>query len=102
MQSIGKGCGLHIDRFSAHFDVYEFILDDFLDFVHFGVDSDGLTLLPEGLRTLREYPADPGLCANVLWRSYAASVRSQNPGIRWYSGISTVLKRKPSARANAQ
>ena len=47
-QSIGNGCGLQIDGFSAHFEPYGFIFNDFHDFGHFGIDSGGLMLLPEG------------------------------------------------------
>ena len=51
LQSIGNGCGLQMDGFSAHFDSYGYVFDDFHDFGHFGVDSGGLTLLPKGPRT---------------------------------------------------
>ena len=60
LQSIGNGGGLQMDGFSAHFDPYEFILDDFHDFEHFEAVSGGLTLIPEGPRTLRECPEGPG------------------------------------------
>ena len=59
-QSIGNGCGLQTDGFSAYFEPSEFILEDFHDFGHFGIDSDGLTLFPEGPRTLRDRPEGPG------------------------------------------
>ena len=54
LQSIGKGCGLQMDGFSAHFEPYRPIFNDFEDFDHVGVDSGGLMLFPEGPRTLRE------------------------------------------------
>ena len=60
LQSIGNGCGLQMDGFSAHFEPYESILDDFHDFDDFAVVSGGLTLFPEGPRTLRECPEGPG------------------------------------------
>ena len=60
LQSIGNGCGLQMDGFSAHFEPSEFIFDDFHDFGHFGVVSGGLTLFPEGPRTLRDRPEGPG------------------------------------------
>ena len=60
LQSIGNGCGLQMDGFSAHFEPSESILDNFSDFVQFGVVSGGLTLFPEGPRTLRECPEGPG------------------------------------------
>ena len=60
LQWIGNGCGLQMDGFSAHFEPSESIFKDFHDFDHFAIDSDGLTLLPEGCRTLREYPEGPG------------------------------------------
>ena len=56
LQSIGNGCGLQIDGFSAQTEPYESIFDDFHDFDDFG----GLTLVPEGPRTLRECPEGPG------------------------------------------
>ena len=51
---MGNGCGLQMDRFSAHFDPSEFIFDDFHDFSDFGIESGGPMLFPEGPRTLRE------------------------------------------------
>ena len=60
LQSIGNGCGLQMDGFSAHFDEYGSILVDFPDFGHFGFVSGALTLFPEGPRTLRECPEGPG------------------------------------------
>ena len=39
-----------------HFEHYESILDNFVDFGHFGVVSDGLTLFSEGPRTNRDCP----------------------------------------------
>ena len=51
---MGNGCGLQLDGFSAHFDPYEFIFNHFRDSCDFGVVSVGLTLFPEGPRTLRE------------------------------------------------
>ena len=49
---MGNGCGLQMDGFSAHFEPSEFIFDDVHDFGNFGVVSGGLTLFPEGPRTL--------------------------------------------------
>ena len=63
LQSIGNGCGLQMDGFSAHFELSESISDDFHDFGHFGIESGGLTLFPEGPRTLRDRPEGPG----TLW-----------------------------------
>ena len=60
LQSIGNGCGLQMDGFSAHFEPSESISDDFHDFGHFGVDSGRLTLFPEGPWTLRDCPEGPG------------------------------------------
>ena len=60
LQSIGNGCGLQMDGFSAHFEPSESISVDFHDFGIFGVDSDGLTLFPQGPRTLRHCPEGPG------------------------------------------
>ena len=63
LESIGNGCGLQMDGFSAHFEQYESILDLFLDFGHVGVVSGDLTLFSEGPRTLRKCPKGPGtLC----------------------------------------
>ena len=55
-----NGAGLQIEQFSAHFEPYGFICNDFHDFGHIGVDSGGLTLFPEDPRTLRECPGGPG------------------------------------------
>ena len=60
LQSIGNGCGLQIDGFSAQTDPYESIFYDFHDFDHFGIVFGGLMLVPEGPRTLRECPEGPG------------------------------------------
>ena len=60
LQSMGNGCGLQMDGFSAHFEQYEFISVDFDDFGHFGIVSGALTLFPEGPRTLRDRPEGPG------------------------------------------
>ena len=49
-----------MDGFSAHFEPSESISVDFHDFGHLGVDSGGLTLFPEGPRTLRKCPKGPG------------------------------------------
>ena len=57
---MGNGCGLRMDGFSAHFEPYESIFDDFHDFGHFGVVSGCLTLFPEGPRTLGDCPEGPG------------------------------------------
>ena len=60
LRSIGNGCGLQMDGFSAHFEPYGSISVDFHDFGHFAVVSGGLTLFPEGPRTLRDCPEGPG------------------------------------------
>ena len=60
LQSIGSGCGLQMDGFSAHFEQYEFISYDFHDFGHFAIVSDALALFPEGPRTLRSCLEGPG------------------------------------------
>ena len=57
---MGNAGGLQMDGFSAHFEPSESISVDFHDFDHFAIDSGGLTLLPEGPRTLRECPEGPG------------------------------------------
>ena len=60
LQSIGNGCGLQMDRFSAHFEASGSIPVDFHDLGHFGVVSGDLMLFPEGPRTLWECPEGPG------------------------------------------
>jgi len=60
LQSIGNGCGLQMEGFSVHFEPYEIISSDFDDFGDFAVVPGGLTLFPEGPRTLRECPEAPG------------------------------------------
>ena len=60
LQWIGNGCGIQIDGFSAQTEPYGSISDDFHNFNHFGSVSGGLTLFPEGPRTLRDCPDDPG------------------------------------------
>ena len=52
--------GRHMDGFSTHFEPSESIFDDVHDIYHFAIVSDGLTLFPEGPRTLRDRPAGPG------------------------------------------
>ena len=59
LQSIGNGCGLQMDGFSARFEPSESISVDFHDFGHFAIDSGGLTLFSEGPRTLRDRPEGP-------------------------------------------
>ena len=53
LQWIGTGCGLQMDGFSAHSEPSESISVDFHGFGNFGVVSVGLTLFPEGPRTLQ-------------------------------------------------
>ena len=58
-ESIGNGCGLQMDGFSAHFEPNGFIFNDFHDFGHFGFDFRGadpvrmcyVGVLPEDPRT---------------------------------------------------
>ena len=47
LQSMGNGCGIQTDGFSAHFEPCVFIFDYFQHFADFAVDSKGLRLLPE-------------------------------------------------------
>ena len=63
LQSIGNGCGLQMDGFSAHFEPSRSNSNDFHDFGDFAVVSGGLTLFSEGPGTLRECPEDP----RTLW-----------------------------------
>ena len=56
---MGNGCGLQMDGFSAHFELSEFISNDFHAFGDFAVVSDGLTLFSDGRRTLRDRPEGP-------------------------------------------
>ena len=51
---------------SSRMSAYGSIFKDFLDFGHFGIVVGGLTLLPEGPRTLRECPEVPGPYESVL------------------------------------
>ena len=60
LQSIGNGCGLQMDRFSAHFEPHGSTFEDFHDFYDFEIVSNGLTLFPEGPGTLRDRPEGPG------------------------------------------
>ena len=60
LQSIGNGCGLQMDGFSAHFDPSESIFDGFHDFDDFASVSGGLTVFSEGPGTLRDCPEGPG------------------------------------------
>ena len=60
LQSMGNGCGLQMDRFSANFESSESISVDFHDFVNLGVVCGGLTLFPEEPRNLRECPEGVG------------------------------------------
>ena len=46
LQSIGNGCGLQIDGFSAHIKPYTFIFNDFHYFVDFGIVFGALVLVP--------------------------------------------------------
>ena len=63
LQWIGNCCGLRMDGFSAHFERYDSILNDFHDFDDFEVVSRGLTLIPEGPRILSDRSAGP----RTLW-----------------------------------
>ena len=60
LESIGNGCGLQMHGFSARFEPYGSIFEDFHDFDVLGVVFGGLTLVPEGPRTLRDCPEGPG------------------------------------------
>ena len=73
LQSIGNGCGLQMDGFSAHFEPPEFIWDNFLDSGHFGVVSGGLTLFSEGPGPSESALRLPGPSESMLWRSDEAS-----------------------------
>ena len=64
LQSIGNGCEIQIDGFSAQTEPYESIFNDFHDF---GIVFAGLTLFPEGPRTLRECPEGSGTLWSVLF-----------------------------------
>ena len=57
---MGNAGGLQMDGFSAHFDSSGSSFGDFHDFDEFASVSDGLTLFPEGPRTLRDCPEGPG------------------------------------------
>ena len=61
LQSIGNGCGLQMDGFSTHFEPYGCIFYDVHDLNDFAVVFGGLTLFPEGPRTLRKCPKGPGI-----------------------------------------
>ena len=60
LQSMGNGCVLQMDGFSAHFDHSGSISVDFCNFGHFAIVSDDLMLFQEGPRTLRDRPEGPG------------------------------------------
>ena len=60
LQSIGNCCELQMDGFSAHFEPSESSFNDFPDFGNCAFVSNGLTLFPEGRKTLRECPKGPG------------------------------------------
>ena len=51
LQSIGNGCGIQMDGFSAQTEPYGSIFDDFHDFGDFGIAFGGLMLFPEGPKT---------------------------------------------------
>ena len=74
LQSTGNGCGLQMDGFSAHFEPYGSMFDDFHDFDDFAVFSSRRTLFPAGPRTLRECPGGPGTLRECLVRLVAISV----------------------------
>ena len=60
LQSIGNGCGLQMDGFSAHFEPSEFIFDYLHDFSDFAFVCDCPTLKVPGPR---DCPEGPG----TLW-----------------------------------
>ena len=69
LQSMGNGCGLQIDGFSAHFKPYEFIFDDFHDFGDFAAVFSGLKQFrdcPEGSGTPSEGSGALGECVIVV------------------------------------
>ena len=78
LQSIVNGCGLQMDGFSVDFEPYGSISIDFHDLSDLGVIFGGLTLVPEGPRTLRECPEVPGPCESVLpnWSGLVATSRN--------------------------
>ena len=73
LQSMGNGCGLQMEGFSAHFEPPESISLDFHDFANFAFVSGGLTLLPEGPRTLRDCPNPVRMCSGGLMSDAARS-----------------------------
>ena len=60
LQSMGNGCGLQMDGFSAHFEPSEFIFDYLHDFSDFAFVCDCPTLKVPGPR---DCPEGPG----TLW-----------------------------------
>ena len=66
-----------MDGFSFHFEPYGISFNDFHDSGDSAVVSVGLTMFPEGLRTLGRCPEGPGPCKNVLRWSDAAAGRSE-------------------------
>ena len=59
LKSIGNGCGLQMDGFSAQTEPYGSIFDDFHDFDNFVIVFGGLTLLQGGPRTREDCPDGP-------------------------------------------
>ena len=79
---MGNGFGLQMDGSSAHFEPYETIFNDFHDFDHFGVDSGGLSLFPEGPRALRDCSSrEKSLVVGckAQWSGAKPSSRVQSP-----------------------
>ena len=66
LESMGNGCGLQMDGFSAHFEPSESISVDFHFFDDFAIVSGGLSLFSEGPKTLRECPEGPGTLQDRL------------------------------------
>ena len=85
---MGNGCGLQIDRFSPHYEPYEFILDDFQDLGHFELPM-----------THRHYEHDElwGCMDNADWIELFKEVqreRKQETERRWSRVRNLVILRR--------
>ena len=69
LQSIGNGCGIQIDRFSAQTEPDESIFDDFHDFAHFVIIFGGLKVVPDS----------PWAHEKAQWSSEEPSGRMKSP-----------------------
>ena len=91
LQSIGNGCGLQIDGFSAHIEPYGSIFEDFNDFGLFSVVCRLFRTVPETMKMSRCCLGRSWTCLEGSWdclRGSKALSRGVLGVLGWFLGLS--------------